>query len=305
MNLSNIDLNLLLVFQTLMTHRHVTRAGQALGLSQPATSNALSRLRKLLDDELFIRSAHGLQPTPKALDLAQQIQPALNQIQAALAAPPAFHPATSQITFNIGMSDYVEFVLLPPLLNKIQSVAPGVSLQIRSGDRSVQLAMLDRGELDLLCGLFPEEIDYHQQQHLFQETFVGVCRRSHPTIQADLSLKAYAAANHLLVSIKEDRIGRVDHLLAKRGLQRHIAISVPHFLVVPGIIAKTDLVTTLAERVARTFAQLYSLQVLPLPFDMEGFYVYMRWHKSNEKQLAQQWLRALVSEVSSQALGSQ
>lgn len=303
MNLSNIDLNLLLVFQTLMTHRHVTRAGQALGLSQPATSNALGRLRKLLDDDLFIRSVHGLQPTPKALTLAKQIQPALNQIQSALTPPQAFNSATSQITFNIGMSDYVEFVLLPPLLNKIQSVAPGIHLQIQSGDRSAQLAMLDQGELDLLCGLFPEQLDHHHQQHLFKETFVGVCRRSHPTIQADLSIKDYVAANHLLVSIKGDRIGRVDRLLAAQNLQRHVAISVPHFLVVPGIIAKTDLITTLAKRVANTFSQLYSLQVLPLPFDTEGFNVYMRWHKSNEKNLAQQWLRTLVSEISYRTLG--
>lgn len=208
MNLSSIDLNLLVVFDALMTHRQVTRAGQQLGLSQPATSNALARLRKLLNDDLFVRSAGGLQPTPQALALAKQLQPALGQIQGALSAQESFNPASSDITFRIGMSDYVEFTLLPALLKQVQQVAPEVSFQIRSGDRTQQLNMLDRGELDLLCGLFPEKVSAHRQKRLFAETFVCVCRHDHPWIRGSLSLEEYVAADHLLVSVKEDRKGR-------------------------------------------------------------------------------------------------
>lgn len=298
MNLSSIDLNLLVVFDALMTHRQVTRAGQQLGLSQPATSNALARLRKLLNDDLFVRSAGGLQPTPQALALAKQLQPALGQIQGALSAQESFNPASSEVTFRIGMSDYVEFTLLPALLKQVQQVAPGVSFQIRSGDRTQQLNMLDRGELDLLCGLFPEKVSAHRQKRLFAETFVCVCRHDHPWIRGSLSLEEYVAADHLLVSVKEDRKGRIDYLLAKQDLRRHIAVSVPHFLVAPALIAQTDLVTTMAARVAAVFSDIYRLQVLSLPVTVKGFEVSMRWHKSNDETPAQHWLRAVISEVS-------
>ncbi len=298
MNLSSIDLNLLVVFDALMTHRQVTRAGQQLGLSQPATSNALARLRKLMNDELFVRSAVGLQPTPKALALAAQLQPALGQIQGALSAQETFDPASSDITFRIGMSDYVEFTLLPVLLKQVQQVAPSVSFQIRSGDRTQQLNILDRGELDLLCGLFPEKAHAHRQKRLFAEAFVCVCRQGHPQIQGSLSLEEYIAADHLLVSVKEDRKGRIDYILARQNQRRHVAVSVPHFLVAPALIAQTDLITTMATRVAAAFADTYGLQVLPLPLSVKGFEVSMRWHKSSEETPAQRWLRAVVSEVS-------
>ncbi len=297
MNLSSIDLNLLVVFEALMTQRNVTRAGQQVGLSQPATSNALARLRKLLEDDLFVRSSSGLQPTPKAIALAQHIQPALGQIQTALTPQESFDPATSEIIFAIGMSDYVEFTVLPQLLKQIQAEAPGVGLQIRSGDRQTQLGQLDRGELDLVCGIFPEKVEWHQQQQLFTEKFVCLCRRDHPHIQGSLSLDDYVAAHHLLVSVKEDRTGRIDRILAKQSLKRHIAVSVPHFLVAPGVVSQTDLITTLAERVARTFASTYDLQVLPLPFTAFKFPVAMRWHKSHTHTAAQRWLRSKVTAV--------
>ncbi|MEL7141179.1 MAG: LysR family transcriptional regulator [Cyanobacteria bacterium J06573_11] len=302
MNLSSIDLNLLVVFQALMTHCHVTRAGEALGLSQPATSNALARLRKLTNDELFVRSARGVQPTPKARSLSIQLQPALSQIQNALTTPETFDPASSEMTFAIGMSDYVEFTLLPLLLKHLQQVAPGVSLQIRSGDRATQLSMLDSGELDLICGLFPEKVDQHKQQKLFSEKFVAVCRIGHPDIKNKLSLKTFVKAHHLLVSVKEDRKGRIDSLLAKKNLQRHIAVSVPHFLVAPGIVAQSDLITTMTERVARAFMQPYRLQLFPLPLSVKGFSVFMRWHSSNETVAAQQWLRSTIFAISQRDL---
>lgn len=298
MNLSSVDLNLLVVFDALMTHRQVTRAAQHIGLSQPATSNALARLRKLLDDELFVRGPRGLTPTPKAIALSQQFQPALNQIHAALSEQETFDPAASDITFRIGMSDYVEFTLLPVLLTKVQQIAPKVSLQIRSGDRTTQLNLLNQGELDLLCGLFPEKVDAHKQQRLFTESFVCVCRQNHPDIQDSISLEAYAAASHLLVSVKEDRRGRLDRVLARQNLQRHIAISVPHFLVAPALIAQSDLITTMASRVAIAFADTYHLQMLPLPLEIKGVSIFMRWHKNSENAPAQRWIRSMVLEVS-------
>lgn len=293
-NLAAIDLNLLVVFDALMTETHVTRAGERLGLSQPATSNALGRLRHLLEDDLFLRTAAGLRPTPKAIALHQQLRPALQNIQVALLEQATFNPAVSDHIFALGMSDYGEFALLPGLMQQIQHLAPQTSLQIRSGDRQKLLSLLDQGEIDLACGVFPEEVPWHREQLLLKESFVCVCRQNHPRIGDALSLEDYLAVSHLLVSVKEDRVGRVDLLLAEQNLKRHIALSTPHFLTVPFILAQTDLVATLAQRVALAFAPHQQLKLLPLPFSTPGFSVFMRWHKSTDNLPACRWLRSLL-----------
>ncbi|HEY9695256.1 MAG TPA: LysR family transcriptional regulator [Oculatellaceae cyanobacterium] len=297
-NLAGIDLNLLVVFNALMNERHVTRAGERLGLSQPATSNALARLRNLIKDDLFIRTATGLQPTPKAIALAQQIQPALQQIKTALSGEEVFDASTSDRIFAIGMTDYTEFTLLPSLMEKLQTVAPNVKIQIRSGDRQKLLSLLDSGEIQIACGLFPEKIAWHAEELIFQENFVCVCRSNHPNIKKQINLEQYLAAEHLLVSIKEDMVGRIDELLAAKNLQRRIVISVPHFLVVPFIVARTNLVASLAERVAATFANIQDLQVLTLPLSTEGFSIFIRWHRSTENHPAYHWLRTTIIDIS-------
>lgn len=298
MNLTGIDLNLLVVFDALMTEGQVTRAGAKLGLSQPATSNALARLRNLTKDDLFIRSSGKLQPTPVAIGLAQQIQPALNQIHTALSPPQAFEPLTSDRVFSIGMNDYVGFVILPPLLSKLATTAPHVKIQVRSGNREQQLALLDNGEIDLICGLFPNKIAWHEQQLLFSERFVCICRQAHPSIGDTLSLEEYVNADHLLVSVQEDMVGRVDFLLAQQNLARNIAVSIPHFVVAPSILARTNLVATLVERVAQEFASTLNLKILPCPLPLNGFSVFMRWHRSMRDREANAWLRGVLLEVS-------
>lgn len=297
-NLAGIDLNLVVVFDALMTDRNVTRAGERLGLSQPATSNALSRLRSLTKDELFVRSAAGLQPTPRAIALAQQLRSALQHIQSALLEEQTFYPTTSDRVFAIGMSDYVEFTLLPKLMQRIHAIAPHISIQIRSGDRQKLLSLLDNGEIDLLCGVFPEQIQWHKEELLFSENFVCVCRDDHPKIGNTLSLEEYLSVSHLLVSLKEDRVGRVDMLLAQQNLKRHIALSIPHFLTAPFILAQTDLIATFAERIALAFAENQALKILPIPLNIEGFSVGMRWHQSSDNSPACQWLRSQIIESS-------
>ncbi|WP_204154367.1 LysR family transcriptional regulator [Leptolyngbya sp. CCY15150] len=296
-NLAGIDLNLLVVFDALMTEQNVTRAGERVGLSQPATSNALARLRSLAKDGLFTRTAAGLRPTPTAIALHQQLRPALQQIQVVLLDQSTFDPATSDRVFAIGMSDYVEFTLLPHLMQAIQTLAPQISVQIRSGDRQKLLSLLDNGEIDLACGVFPEKIAWHQEQLLLQESYVCVCRKNHPIIGSSLSLEEYLSVSHLLVSVKQDRIGRVDTLLAEQNLKRHIALSTPHFLTAPFILAQTDLVATLAYRVALAFVNNQQLKLLPLPFAISNFSVFMRWHQSTETSPACQWLRSLALSI--------
>ncbi|QLE59752.1 LysR family transcriptional regulator [Nostoc sp. TCL26-01] len=298
-NMAGLDLNLLVVFDALMTEQNVTRAALRLGLSQPATSNALARLRNLMEDELFVRKTTGLSPTPKAIALAQQLRPALQQIQSALLEQPDFDPATSDRVFVMGMSDYVEFILLPRLVQTVQVIAPNISLQIRAGDRQKLLSLLDKGEIDIVCGLFPEKSSSHKEQFLFHEVYSCVCRQAHPNIGSEFSLEEYLRESHLLVSIQEDRVGRIDTLLTQKNLQRHIAISIPHFLIAPFILAQSNLVATLPQRVAKTFSQSQSLKLLPVPLPLEGFSVFMRWHQSTDNLPADEWLRALMTQVSS------
>ena len=205
MNLAGWDLNLLVVFDALMAEKHVTRASERIGLSQPATSNALARLRKLTQDELFIRTEGSFQPTPVAIALAAQIQPALQQIDAALAQAKPFDPATSDRVFTIGMSDYTAFLLLPDLLKTIKVAAPQVAVQVRTGERDQLLRLLDEGKIDVNCGVFPEKVPWHNSQKLFEETFVCVCRRGHPQIGRKISIQQYVEVDHLTSLVEPNK----------------------------------------------------------------------------------------------------
>ncbi|MEO1394369.1 MAG: LysR family transcriptional regulator [Cyanobacteria bacterium J06634_5] len=298
MNLSGWDLNLLVVFDALITEQHLTRASERVGLSQPATSNALARLRKLTQDELFVRTKGRFQPTPVAIALAQQIQPALQQIDTALVQTKPFDPATSDHIFSLGMSDYTAFLILPELLKTLKSLAPKIAVQVRTGERDRLLKLLDEGKVDVLCGVFPENIPWHQSQKLFEETFVCVCRQDHPQIGSEISLLQYSEAEHLLVSVAGDRSGRIDRILQQQGLSRHVSVAVPHFLVAPFILAQTDLIAMLAKRVAERFAQRQALKLLPSPVALTGFSVVMRWHQSSQTHADQVWLRSQIEAIS-------
>lgn len=195
------------------------------------------------------------------------------------------------------MSDHVEFVLLPRLLEKLETRAPHVKIQVKSGNRQQLLARLDSGEIDVMCGLFPTKIAWHEQQLLFRERFVCACRRDHPSIGDTLSLEEYINADHLLVSIQEDMVGRVDCLLAQQNLTRNIVVSTPHFLVAPSILARTNLIVTLVERIAQEFAPTLNLKILPCPLPLKGFSVSMRWHQSMRDLATNSWLRGVIAEV--------
>lgn len=300
-NLASIDLNLLVVFDALMSERNVTRAGKKIGLSQPATSNALSRLRGLFEDELFVRTPDGMQPTPKAINLAHPIQQVLLKIQSTLAKESPFSPDISERLFSIGMADHGELVILPQLMHQLESVAPKIKIRVRSLDRQAALKMLDKDDLDLVVGFFPEYSSWHQEKLLFREKFVGVCRQDNEMIAEKVSIEDYLAASHLLVSpSNEDMTGLVDKLLQQQDLKRHISMAVPHFLVAPFILSKTDLIATLAERVAKTYAEILGLKIFSLPLEAGGFPVSMLWHSKNNSDPAHTWLREVIAQVCSE-----
>lgn len=291
-NLAAIDLNLLVVFDALMTEQHVTRAADKLGLSQPATSNALARLRSVFNDALFVRTSTGMQPTPKAQALAEPIQHVLLQIQATLNSSSEFDPQTSDQIFTIGTTDYGEFILLPNLMAQLQTIAPHVRIQVWAAERPQLIKLLDDGQLDLALGVFPDCASWQAKQVLFQEQFVGVARKNHPMLTEPITLASYLAVHHLLVSTHQgDLFGWIDQVLAQQNLKRQVTIAVPHFLVVPSILAQTDLVATLAKRVAQVCTEMLNLQVFPLPFEGGGFEMSLLWHRKNADDLAHQWFR--------------
>jgi DNA-binding transcriptional LysR family regulator len=221
----------------------------------------------------------------------------LLQIQSALNNENTFDPQTAERVFTLGMADYGEFVLLPKLMRKLEDIAPNIRVLIRSTDRHQSLQQLDSDGIDIALGVFPNHASWHHRQVLFHENYVCVSSKHNSKIQVPVTLEEYLAASHLLVSPTEDMIGRVDYVLAEQNLKRQIALSVPHFLIAPFVIANTNLIATLAERVATTYSDVLDLCIQPLPLDVAGFSFQMLWHTKNNNDPAHLWLRAMIEEV--------
>jgi DNA-binding transcriptional LysR family regulator len=303
MDMHGIDLNLLVAFNALMTERSVTRAGARIGRTQPAMSAALSRLRALVDDELFVRSPAGLQPTPRALDLAEPLGRALAEIERTLAFTQSFEPRSSAAIFSVGLSEHPAHVLLPRLIERLQEVAPAIVLRIRSfAARDDAVVMLDAGEIDMAVGVPPtNSVARIITRSLFEEQFVCVLRRAHPATSVPLDLPAFLALSHLLVSPENDRFGVVDAALAKRGLKRRISLTLPQMYAAPTLVARSDMIATLMAGVASASGHEKDLCVLVPPLDLDPVPFVLAWHRRNDTHPAQRWLREIVGSFYSAA----
>ena len=299
MDLHGIDLNLLVAFDALMAERSVTRAGVRIGRTQPAMSAALSRLRALLRDELFVRSPAGLQPTPRALDLAEPLTRALADIQRTLAFTQAFDPQTSSASFNLGLSEHPTFALLPRLAERLREAAPAVTLRVRSFTaRDDAVALLDAGDIDLAVGVPPTATPGRiLTRPLFEEHFVCVVRRGHPAAAAPLDLDAFLGLSHLLVSPEDERFGLVDAALARRGLKRRLALTLPQMYAVPLLVARSDMVATLMDGVVRASGHAGDLAVLPTPLALDPVPFVLSWHGRNDGHPAQRWFRDCIASL--------
>ncbi|WMT79411.1 LysR family transcriptional regulator [Bradyrhizobium sp. Ash2021] len=299
MDLHGIDLNLLVAFDALMAERSVTRAGLRIGRTQPAMSAALARLRDLLKDDLFVRGQNGLQPTPRAIDLADPLSRALAEIQSALDYTQTFVPETFEGVFTLGLSDHPAFVVLPALLTRIRKSAPGVTLHVRGFTaRDSAVRLLDAGEIDAAIGVPAQASGRIMAEALFEEPFVCVVRKNHPVASRKFNLQAYLSLSHLLVSPEGDRFGQVDSKLAEMGLRRNLVVTLPHMYSAPEIIVRSDLVATLMAGVVETSACKRDLAVLAPPLALEPAPFVLTWHRRNDVHPAQRWLRQVISEVS-------
>jgi DNA-binding transcriptional LysR family regulator len=297
MNLAGIDLNLLLVFDAVMAERNVTRAASRIGLSQPAMSNALNRLRYHLKDELFVRGADGMMPTPRALELAEPIRGSLANLEDAL-DPAGFDPMTSDHVFNIGTNDYVICTLIPRLASYLSEHAPELRIRLYPTVGKV-VEMLDAREIDLGISSFGEMPDRFDSLTLIEDTYQVVMRKDHPLADRKLDLQRYAAADHLLVSPRGDAVGFVDTELAKRGLARNVRMTVNNFSSAPPILAASKMILTLPKRVADIHAPLHALHVTrcPVPSTLEYSSATVVWHRKLGSHPAHVWFREALAEI--------
>jgi DNA-binding transcriptional LysR family regulator len=296
MDLHGIDLNLLVAFDALMAERSVTRAGARIGRTQPAMSAALTRLRTLLRDELFVRGPTGLQPTPRALDLADPITHALGEIQRALEYTQEFDPSTSTVSMNIGLSDHPTFLFLPRLVSVLRQKAPGIALSIRSfTKRDDAITMLDGGEVDITIGVPPTSTGRIISTCLFEERFVCILRSDHPAARAKLDLERFLCLSHLLVSPENERFGVVDVALAKMGLKRRLALTLPQMYAAPALVASSDMIATVMAGVVTASGYADKLAILQPPLELEPVQFQMSWHRRNDTHPTQRWFRSCIA----------
>lgn len=297
MDLHGIDLNLLVAFDAVMAERSVTRAGARIFRSQPAVSAALSRLRALLKDELFVRGPGGLQPTPRALDLAEPLSQALAAIQRALDVSQRFEPAAATTAFTLGLSDHPTFVVLPRLLDVLRREAPGVTLRIRSFTaRDDAVALLDAGEVDLAIGVPPTTSTQRiVTQPVFVERFVCIVRKHHPVVKQRLTIERFVRLSHLLVSPENDQFGHVDAALAKRGLRRRLGLTLPQMYAAPMLVARSNLIATVLAGVVAASGHAHALRVLEPPLALDPVPFVLAWHRRNDVHPAQRWLRDRIA----------
>jgi DNA-binding transcriptional LysR family regulator len=300
-HIGDLDLNLLVALRALLTERHVTRAAARVRLTQPAMSHALARLRAVLGDPLLVRTRSGMTLTPRAEALAEPLERLLGDLSKLLAPPERFDPSRATRTFRVATSDYVELVLMPAVLAHAWKEAPNVNVQLRSFDMP-GLELLDQDRADVVIA--PASIAKGSRggmlvQHLLNERFVCVVREDHPTVGRRLSLDQFLALPHALITPGGSAGGIVDSALAKLGRRRRIAVEIPHFLVAPFLVEKTDVVLTLAERVARALAPSVRLRVLSPPpeLDLPGFEVSMLWHERHRADPAHAWFRSVIAGV--------
>ncbi len=289
------DLNLLRVFDALMQERKVAAAADRLGLSAPALSNALARLRRATGDELFTRTPQGMLPTPRAEAMAAALADALARIEGSLGAAPAFDPATSSRHFRLAMTDIGEIVFLPRLMRELPLHAPRLTLATMRGRADALRDAMAGGQVDLAVGWLPALAAGFHTRHLFDQRYVALMAAEHPLARGRLTLARFVGARHAVVRAEGTGHERVERLLGAAGVPRPTVLQLPHFVAVPHIVAASDLVATVPDKLAERFAAPFGLVVRELPAELAAtlppFAVDLFWHKRVHQDAGNRWLR--------------
>lgn len=308
LNFRTLDLNLLRIFNEVMTERSLTRAASKLALTQPAVSNAMRRLREALGDELLRRRGQGIEPTPRALALWPSVQQALRQLQESL-SPGTFVPAEANTTFVLAMADATAAELIPGLVEVLDREAPGITIRVVPLTTRDPRRLLEEESADLAIGYFPavmagltaqaqagESVAY-QHQRLYQSEYVCVMRRGHPLAAQEMTLDRYCAARHLLVSFSGRPYGFIDQALAARGRQRHIVLTVNQFFTAGRVVASSNLLTVLPRHFVSGTGIAHELVLRDLPFEVPKVHVDAIWHRRLQYSSAHEWLRGVIAQL--------
>lgn len=301
-NLRTVNLNLLVVFDTLMAERNVTRAALRNGLSQPAVSKALNRLRRLFDDPLFVRHDRAMEPTARARELAGPIHGALADISRTLTLSAAFDPATASTTVKIATIDLYHTSLLPCLIQHLRRHAPLIDLQVRANDCSLLNEQLATGEIDIAFAPLGTRARGLEAEPLWTDRLVTLAGKDSP-LREPMTIEAYAAAPHLVdaghvqVSPQGAGISIVDAILAARGLRRRIMLVLPSSVGVPFVVAKTDLIATLPSCIVQGLASVPDVRVLTPPLPEVEVSPHMFWHRRTHDDPLLAWLRAVIKDI--------
>lgn len=300
LRLRGVDLNLLVVFQQLYEFRNTGQVAEKLGITQPAVSNCLARLRKQLNDELFERTPQGMAPTPYAEMIAEIIGTGLATLESGLGVIDNFDPSSSDRTFRIAMSEMMETDLLPILYYQLKRIAPKVRIQ-SVGMREAQLKVdLEEGDVDLAVGFFPQLQAGFYQRGLMEEPYVCLMREGHPMLKGENSVERLALFDHLIVDAKSSGHSHIEQSLLDAGIVHTREFHVPHFLSAPFIVRDSDLIVTLPKRFAEIVAAPLGLAILPHPVDISPGWVRLFWHKRYHRDQGLMWLRQLLVDLRGQ-----
>jgi DNA-binding transcriptional LysR family regulator len=298
LNWRTIDLNLLVIFDTVLRERSVSRAAARLNMTQPAVSHALARLRGTLRDDLFIRTPDGMAATPLAERLAGPVRQSMDGLRTALEASADFAPETSERRFAVALNNHAALVFAAPLAAAALAEAPGISLDLRPSGTLDVAERLERGDLDLAIGSLAAPAERFRDERLVEDRFAAVLRRGHPKA-ADgtcISAEALATLPHLVLSSTGEETEFVDEALAAKGLERRVALRAP-LLAAAAMLAQSDMVAVMAARSASAFARVTPLNVVALPFESPPIVIAMLWHRRLDDFTAHRWLRGIVRQV--------
>lgn len=294
MKLSDIDLNLFVVFDAIYTEGNLTRAGEIIGITQPAVSNSLSRLRNLFDDPLFVRTAEGMVPTPVAQNIVGSVRQALRLIRSSVQESDSFDPIASDKRFRVSMTDLTQSIVLPYLFGRIKREAPHIAIDcyhVRRRDMNIELAS---GNLDLAVDIPLTPDPQIRQAPLFSHPHVCVLRKNHPATESELTTDLYLSLSHIHISSRRGGLGHVDLALGKMGKRRQIALRTQHYLATPELVSRTDLALTVPLVFADFLVAQYPVQYLQLPFAVPNLETHLYWHESTDQDQANRWMRELI-----------
>lgn len=297
MHIDGLQLIHLRLVDALARSGSLSEAAKQVGISQPAASHALARLRRILQDPIFIRTTAGMRPTPYGNQLAGAARDALRVLRGGLDRQVDFEAASSKRVFTVFMSDVGQILYLPRLLARLASEAPGVTLRVRSLPPMAPHLMLESGEVDLAIGTFTSLIAGCIQKRLFQEQYVCIVRKDHPAFEQGMSADAFRTVPHALAEASGYVHELLDRWLARQKVRRVVKLYVPHFLALPLVIARSDMLAIMASRIARTFAEIVPLKIMLPPTKVPTYDIKVFWHERFHREPANRWLRGVLIDL--------